>query len=188
MRVSQAEKDRSHRRIVEVAARLIRERGLEGASVAEVMTEAGLTHGGFYRHFESKDALIAEALSAAFAQSLARLNPGEAADFHALYLSRAHLDHPGLGCPVAALASDIGRASSALKAAFGVGVNRMVSTLAERMKRRAPSSRAAANRKQAMREMAMLVGAIVVARAVDPATARELLEACGGEDARGTEA
>ncbi len=193
MRVSQAEKDRSHQRIVAAASRLIRERGLEGASVAQVMTEAGLTHGGFYRHFETKDALLAEALRAAFAESSRRLTPGErdgqpssappkrdADDFPALYLSRAHLDHPGVGCPVAALGTDIGRASDALKAVFGAGVRRMVSALAQRPRTGGAARRPLSTRKQAIRDLAMLVGALVIARASDPDTASEILEACGG--------
>ena len=74
VRVSQQEKDLSHQRIVASAARLIRERGVDGAGVAEVMKDAGMTAGGFYRHFASKDDLIAAALDTAFAQTLGRLD------------------------------------------------------------------------------------------------------------------
>src|ERR1700761_7367242 len=107
MRVSQAEKEKSHARIVAGASRLLRERGLNGASVDEVMKAAGLTHGGFYKHFDSKGALIEAAIGAAldgFAEPLERGEPERAvAAYRALYLSEGHKNHPGIGCPVASL-------------------------------------------------------------------------------------
>ena len=185
MRVSQEEKDQSHERIVASAARLMRERGTEGASVADVMRDAGLTHGGFYRHFGTKEEMLAVALQSAFDQTVAELDrrldrqlgeqaPAAAvAGFRAFYLSRGHLERPGVGCPVAAVGADIGRGPAALKGAFGEGVRRMVAALARGMKGSAEARRA-----HAMRELALLVGALVVARASDPATAREMLLAC----------
>ena len=183
MRVSQEEKDRSHERIVAGAARLMRERGVEGASVADVMREAGLTHGGFYRHFDTKETMLAVALQSAFDQTMAELDrqlgeqsPAAAvADFHAFYLSQGHLDRPGIGCPVAAVGVDIGRGPAVLKSTFGQGVRRMVAALAKGMKGSAKARRAGA-----MRELALLVGALVIARASDPVTAREMLSACRG--------
>ena len=183
MRVSRERKDQSHERIVAGAARLLRERGLEGASVGEVMQEAGLTHGGFYKHFGSKEALAAEALGAAFDQMVSHLQPrlesGEAdaavADFRAFYLSQGHVDQPGIGCPVAALGGEVGRGSEPLKRAFGAGVNRMAAALARGIK-----GSARARREGAMRELALLVGALVIARASDPETARDVLAACSG--------
>ena len=183
MRMSQEEKDRSHGRIVAGAARLMRERGIEGASVADVMRDAGLTHGGFYRHFGTKEAMLAVALQSAFDQTVAELDRrlGEQApaaavdDFHAFYLSQGHLERPGIGCPVAAVGVDVGRGPAALKSTFGQGVRRMVAALAKGMRGSAEARRASA-----MRELAMLVGALVVARASDPNTASEVLLACQG--------
>lgn len=177
MRMSQAEKEKSRARIVASAARLLRERGLDGTSVDEVMKTAGMTHGGFYKHFESKEALIEAAIGAAFAGFAEPLERGEperaVAAYRALYLSDGHKDHPGVGCPVAALGPDIGRAPARLKSAFGAGVRRIVAALA-RVRKGSAAEREAA----AFREASTLVGAMVIARASDPATARAVLDAC----------
>jgi TetR/AcrR family transcriptional repressor of nem operon len=181
MRVSQQEKDSSRKRIVECAARLVRERGIERTGVAETMTQAGLTHGGFYRHFETKNALMQAALQTAFDQMLAELKsrtehrrPDIAlASFRAFYLSKPHCDNPGLGCPVAALAGEVAREPDALKTAFGAGVHRMAAELGTAMPGTPQTKRAAA-----LRELAMLAGALAIARASDPATGRAVLEAC----------
>src|SRR5262245_45351892 len=114
-----SKKELSHQRIVEVAARAIRRAGYDGVGVADIMKEAGLTHGGFYAHFESRGALLAEALEQAgrasaevLAEQLqARQAAGET-PLRALiesYLSEAHLAGAELGCPVAALSSEMSR-------------------------------------------------------------------------------
>ena len=177
MRMSQADKEKSHARIVAAASRLMRERGLDGASVDDVMKAAGLTHGGFYKHFDSKEALIEAAIGAAFAGFAEPLERGEprsaVAAYRDLYLSDGHKNHPGIGCPVAALGPDIGRAPERLKSAFGAGVRRIVAALGRARKGSAQERETAA-----FREAAMLVGAMVIARASDPATARAVLDAC----------
>lgn len=180
MRMSQDEKMRSHGRIVESAARLFRERGLEGASVNDVMMDASMTHGGFYKHFDNKDALIERALERAFDEfvnNFERNQTDEAiAASRALYLSQEHMANPGRGCPVAALGAEIARGSSRLKAAFGAGVRRVIAAVAGSRKG-SPTAR----RTAALREFSMLVGAMVIARASDPEFADEVLAACGGE-------
>ena len=88
MRMSKDEKERSHQRIVASAARLFRERGLEGASVGDVMAAAGMTHGGFYKHFDSKDALAGSALALAFAEFTQPLEGNDDRDGYALYRAR----------------------------------------------------------------------------------------------------
>ena len=181
MRVSQKEMEKSHRRIVDGAARLIRERGIDGTSVADVMGEAGFKQGGFYRHFDSKDALVQAALEEAFDQILAplesRLEEQEptaaVAAFRSHYLSQGHVEQRGLGCPMAALACDVARGLGALKASFGAGVNRMMKAMAAG-KGGSPQEAKA----DAARELAMMVGSVVLARASDPATARQILAAC----------
>jgi TetR/AcrR family transcriptional repressor of nem operon len=181
MRVSRDEMDKSHQRIVEGASRLLRERGIESTSVADVMGDAGLTNGGFYRHFKTKEALVAAALQRAFEQGKAALEarfekyePNEAvADYRAHYLTKGHVDRPGIGCPLAALAGDVARGSDALKIAFGAGVNRLVGMLS-----RGFSGSARDRQVKATRELAMLVGAVSLARASDPETARTILAAC----------
>ncbi len=167
MRVSQEEKDKSHRRIVDSAARLMRERGIEAMGVSDVMVDAGLTHGGFYRHFQSKESLTEAALQVAIEQAIAefevnleREDPKEAATVYlSRYLSIGHLENPGIGCPLAALG--------------GRAVNRMIAALTKTAKGRKATAREAA-----IQEMAMLVGAVVISRASDPATAREVISAC----------
>lgn len=184
MRASQEEKDRSHARILASASRLFRERGLEGASVGDVMRDAGLTHGGFYKHFDSKQALAEGALEAAFADFARALEEGDPAEayaaYRARYLSPEHRDNPCLGCPAATLGQDVGRGSERLRAAFGQGVRRIVGAMARAMRGSAEARRAAA-----LREFSMLVGALVIARASDDDLAGEVLSACGGGGRRG---
>jgi len=181
MRVSRAEMEQSHERIVAGASRLLRERGFEKTSVADVMEAAGLTHGGFYRHFETKDALLSAAIQAAFAQvtepmrrNVQERSPVDArVAYHQYYLSEEHLGLAGAACPVATLAGDMARAEPDLKAIFGKGVNQMLDTVAL-----AHSGTRKERQAAAAREFAMLVGAAVIARASDPATARQVLDAC----------
>ena len=181
MRVSREEMERSHERIVQGAARLFRKLGVENTSVADVMESAGLTHGGFYRHFDTKDALVSAALQAAFAQLkdvADRHLPGKDPEvalthYHMYYLSEAHLGNPAAACPVATLAGDIARATPALKEEFGQGVMRILETLTN-----CQSGPKKERQSAAMREFAMLVGAAVIARASDPDTAKAVLAAC----------
>jgi TetR/AcrR family transcriptional repressor of nem operon len=179
--------EKSHQRIVEGASRLLRERGIESTSVADVMSDAGLTNGGFYRHFKTKDALVAAALQRAFEQGKASLEarlekyePGDAlAEYKANYLTKGHVERPGIGCPLAALAGDVARGSDGLKIAFGAGVNRLIGLLA-----RGFAGSARDRQAKATRELAMLVGAVALARASDPETGRNILAACRTEPGR----
>ncbi len=181
MRMSQDEKDKSRARIIASASRLVRERGVDGASVGDVMGDAGLTHGGFYKHFESKDALLATALDSAFDEIVAMLAPqleGETAaahsiGFQAFYLSDGHVASPSMGCPVAALSGDFARGAAALKERFGGGVRRIIGLLA-----RGNGGSESARRVRATRQLAMMAGAVMIARASDPDTARAVLSAC----------
>ncbi|MEU4424953.1 TetR family transcriptional regulator [Actinoplanes sp. NPDC024001] len=130
-RVSQAQAAQNRERIVATAARLFRERGVAGVSVADVMAEAGMTHGGFYKHFASKDALVAEAVTQAFAEQAssiagrgsARSDDARTALLEA-YLSPTHRDHPGTGCPSAGFGGDVARAAggNATRQAYADGV------------------------------------------------------------------
>jgi TetR/AcrR family transcriptional repressor of nem operon len=181
MRVSQQEKDRSHQRIVEGAARLFRKHGIETTSVGDVMTEAGLTHGGFYRHFDTKDALAAAAIQSAFeeigeaidAQAKQRTPRAAVAEYFAHYLSDVHVQHPEFGCPAAALGGEVARGSDELKREFGAGFNRVLSTLAKGY-----AGSECEKREAAIRELALRAGAVMLARASDPETAEAVLAAC----------
>ena len=181
MRVSKQEMDKNHERIVAGAARLIRERGIENTSVADAMGEAGMKHGGFYRHFDTKEALVDAALRAAFDQMISLLEaqfterePKDARTaFRNFYISWQHLEQPGTGCPAAANGNDVARGPESLKASFARGIRRVILTLAKGF----PGSHRE-KQNAAAREFAMLVGAVVIARASDTKTARTVLFAC----------
>ncbi len=180
MKVSKAQAAQNRQDILEAAARLYREHGLAGVGVAEVTRGAGLTHGGLYRHFESKDALVREACARAFElpkavlqDALQHASPDQARPaFVQAYLSAAHRDQPGEGCPVAALAVDVGRAGGGVAEAFTQGVKGNVSRFAALAHGLAPGQEpSAAQRTDAMVTLATLVGALVLARATAPADA-----------------
>src|SRR6266849_5258622 len=116
MRHSKADKVKTHERIVAIASKRFREEGLAGIGIADLMKDAGLTVGGFYKHFDSRDALVAEAVGSALElwkrQVDATASGGPPVTYESLvddYLSEAHRNHPGTGCPVGALAGDIAR-------------------------------------------------------------------------------
>lgn len=176
MRMSQDEKDRSRQRILDSAARLVRERGIAGTSVADVMQAAGMTHGGFYKHFDSKESLIAAAVGGVIDGVVASLgtdDPAEAyARYRTQYLSGFHRDNPAIGCPIAALASEIGRGDGPPREVMGRGVRQMVEAITAAMPGEAGDARTAA-----LRDLSMLVGAILIARASDDTTAAAVLGA-----------
>jgi TetR/AcrR family transcriptional repressor of nem operon len=168
MRQSAQEKARTHERIVEIASARIREEGIEGPGVAEIMREAGLTHGGFYKHFGSRDDLIAEAADHAFAyarRTLDRYANDEPHPFAAWvdwYLSEEHRDDPGAGrCPVATLVGDVGRADDGVRAGYSAVVEQYIATLGDML----GSGEDA--RRQATIAVSTLVGSLVLAREVD---------------------
>ncbi len=166
---SQTEKTRNHDRIVEVAARRIRQAGTDAPGVAEIMASAGLTHGGFYKHFRSRDELVAEAAARTYAESEAaaqRVMDGAddpLAAFVDWYLSSEHRDDPGSGCSVVALGNDVARGSDVVRSAYTEQVGRYVAHLDELL------GTAAAQRPSAAARVALstLAGALLVARAVD---------------------
>jgi TetR/AcrR family transcriptional repressor of nem operon len=181
MRYSGTHKEETRNRIVAVASRQVRARGPDGVSVAEVMAEAGLTHGGFYAHFKSKDALIAAAIEAAFENRRTYFrNLPEATDDGAFlerfvdsYVSAIHRDRPERGCPVATLSSDIPRQGEAARAAFDAGVRGLIQTISSRLTVGAPEDRQAL----AGSLVTEMAGAVALARAVsDPELSDRLLE------------
>jgi TetR/AcrR family transcriptional regulator, transcriptional repressor for nem operon len=166
---SQTEKTRNHDRIVEVAARRIREAGTEAPGVAEIMAAAGLTHGGFYKHFGSRDELIAGAAERTYAESERAMQQvidgaeDPLAAFVDWYLSSDHRDDPGSGCGVVALGNDVARAGDELKSAYTGQVRRYLARLDELL------GADGAGRPSVPSTVALstLVGALLVARAVD---------------------
>ena len=178
MRVTQQAMEAGHKRIVDGASRLLRERGLRGTSVADAMKEANLTHGGFYRHFNSKDDLVIEALRRAFDDFTTPLevrqaleSPAEvAAEFRRLYLSDNHLQNPGQGCPMPTAASELARESLPVRTEFAAGLQRVIAGLAT-AKQGSDDERESA----AIRDICQMVGAVLLARASDPETAQRVL-------------
>jgi AcrR family transcriptional regulator len=175
-------KAETHERIVQTAARAIREHGYAGASVADVMKQAGLTHGGFYAHFASRDAMLEEALDRAAAESRGRMTAvGERAEsgraleaMIASYLSERHVEHPEAGCSLAALASETARQAPALRRIATRQVAGFAALIAEQL----PGGDTPENRDRALATVASLVGALTLARVVDdPALSRAIRQA-----------
>jgi len=167
---SQAAKAVSHDRILAVAAATIRRDGMDKLTVAELMKEAGLTNGGFYRHFDSREQLVAEATQRAMTQGSAwtveSSQVGGRRGYTRLvngYLSVEHRDHPESGCGVAGMAADAARADGPARDAYTHQVQNCLSVLADLVEE--PDPKVA--RREAVLLLSALVGAISIARAVD---------------------
>jgi TetR/AcrR family transcriptional regulator, transcriptional repressor for nem operon len=177
MRYPPEETAEKHKRILEEAARLFRERGFSRVSVSEIMKATGLTHGPFYNHFASKEALVSEALDVASSKNLDALDHIAAkhglAGYLDRYLSRAHVEHAGEGCLISALATEVGKEPSA-QPAFTKHVRASVDRIEALMSGQPEEAR----RAEAMRSLSAMIGAVLVARAVDdPALGDEFLAA-----------
>jgi TetR/AcrR family transcriptional repressor of nem operon len=167
-RVSKAQAAQNRVTILDASARLFRERGIDGVSVADLMADAGLTHGGFYGHFDSKEALAAEACAHAFAQSGERRRKriagfpagADALALHAgVYLSARNVEAPGHGCPAVGLASDVARLpqDAPARAAYAEGLEDMLEDFMD-------MATGNLSREQALLRLATLVGAVTLAR------------------------
>jgi TetR/AcrR family transcriptional repressor of nem operon len=168
MRYSREHKLETHARIVKKASVRLREKGAHGIGVADLMKEAGLTHGGFYAHFDSREALVIEAFADTMDRSterwrkLAEQTPPEKR-FAAIvdsYLTAVHRDDPGHGCAVPALGAEIARESPKTRKAFAAKLEQMIDMLAEQI----PEVPRKAARKQAMSALATMMGTLVLAR------------------------
>ena len=182
MRYSETRKDETHAKLVKIAGRALRENGPDGVAVAEVMKEAGLTHGGFYAHFKSKDALLIEALEEVFASSKRKflraidgMPPRHALGAYIdFYVSARHRDDRASGCPVTALNSDLPRQSGAFRAAFDAGTNAMVMGLERYIRDAGVEGDAHALAASVLSAMA---GAVAISRAVsDRVLSDQMLE------------
>ncbi|WP_027798607.1 TetR/AcrR family transcriptional regulator [Paraburkholderia dilworthii] len=170
-RTAPRRKEATHERIVQAAARAIRRSGYSGTGVADIMKEAGLTHGGFYAHFESREAMLAEAADRAGAESVALSAKiaAAAAPEQALqalmqaYLSDEHLQNPELGCPMAALGSEMPRQAPEVRRAATRRIKEMIDLVA----RQAPDWGQPGAHERALVSVAAMVGTLVLARAVD---------------------
>jgi len=185
-RYSTEHKHATRQRILETAARRFKQDGIDGSGIAVLMTDAGLTNGAFYAHFESKDDLVANVVAeqlGAQRDRLSALPPGRASleAFVREYLSPQHRDAPGEGCPSAALLDELGRCNLAAKQTYTDGARGIVDVIAAHLAPKRPRSA----RRNALGLYTLLVGTLQLSRAVsDPAFSDEVL-AQGIQNARG---
>lgn len=182
MRRTKEEAAETKAQIIDCAAKLFRENGIAQTSVADVMKAAGLTHGGFYRHFGSKDELADAAMKHAFGGTVQDVgsvfSQTETAEkrlnaFEEYYLSARHVANRAGGCPAAALAGEIACANEKSRDVFSKGVNTLVAQLEDNIE-----GDSAEKRQAALRSFATQLGAVVLARATTSSLADEILEAC----------
>ncbi len=182
MRYNDTHKQKVREKLVRAAAECVRAEGPDGVSVARIMAEVGLTHGGFYAHFPSKEALVAAAIEEAFDQSRVRfarmtegMTPSQAlVTFIDTYVSFDHRNNPQHGCPIATLSSDLPRQGPLVRAAFDAGVTGLIERVGGWLAEQQPAVR----RSLASSILAEMAGAVSMARAVsDHDLAEQLLEA-----------
>ncbi|HEX6041727.1 TetR/AcrR family transcriptional regulator [Longimicrobium sp.] len=179
VRYSRGHKEKTREQIVDTAARAFREEGVSGVGIGELMGRAGLTHGGFYAHFPSKDALVAEACGRAVDQTWAQMHalvaqapPGEElATFIRAYVSRTHRDDPGGGCMMPSIGSEMARQDPDVRAAFTAQIRRVLENIQALM----PDT---PNREdRALTLLSGMAGAVLLSRAIDdPAMSDRILK------------
>jgi TetR/AcrR family transcriptional regulator, transcriptional repressor for nem operon len=180
MGYSKAQKAKTHKRIVAIASKRFREKGLEGFGIAELMKEAGLTVGGFYKHFDSRDELVAEAVGSAFGAWQRRVDaaasggpPVSLAELIDDYVSDAHRKNPGTGCAFSALAPEIARSDKRTRAVTSEQVRNDLELITGLL----PGKDQRDARSKAILAFSALVGAMALARAVsDESLSREILK------------
>src|SRR5258705_4773372 len=182
MRYTEDHKHETRARVLKVAAKALREKGPDKLGVAEVMRAAGLTHGGFYAHFPSKEAFLPESLNEVFAQSRERMSGlveglgprGALSAYIDYYVSKSHRDNRASGCPLVALNSDLPRQPKKFRVAFDAGVKRLAGKLAIWIAGMGIENAD----KVAVSVLSAMVGAVALSRAVsDRDLSDELLDA-----------
>lgn len=178
MKITKAQSLENRARVVETASALFRERGYDGVSVADLMLAAGLTHGGFYKHFDSKAELMAEATAHGLQTKMQDYQGVDMRGFVKGYLSREHRDDRAAGCTMAALSGDAARQPRSVQAAFESGIALMLAAI-ESGAAAAPDTPSTV-RAQAIGLFAQMVGALVLSRACpdDSPLSNEILETC----------
>ena len=181
MRKSRQEAATTRQNIVEAASAEFRSKGIDGTSLADLMAAAGLTHGGFYKHFESKEQVVEESLALAadsmvesWKRTFAAASEKRGLDTAiAEYLSNDHRDDLAAGCPFAALGSEVAHGSDSLREATTKGFLKMIDTIAGQL----DGVSAAAAKKEALWLLSAMVGAVTMARVVtDPALSATILQ------------
>lgn len=180
MKVTKARASENRDAIEKAAAALVRERGFDQMSVAEVAAAAGLTHGALYSHYGSKEALAQAATKRAFEDSAKGLAGMSAAEFVQRYLSPLHRDHPEVGCPNAALATEVWRQPAGTRQAFRDGIQRYIELVGAMLS----SGDEKHGRAEAVTVLAAMVGAMALSRAIgdiDPSFSSEILNDVGAQ-------
>ncbi len=182
---SKAEKTETHKRIVRIASKRMREQGLKGVGIAEVMKEAGLTVGGFYKHFRSRDELVGEAVQSAFGGIKRRLDDdvkaGRSPSYGKMvddYLTEEHRDNPGTGCAFSALTAEIARGDERTREIASEQIRKTFEVIGGLL----PGKDNRAARSKAILTFSAMVGAMSLARAVpDETLSREILKSVAEE-------
>lgn len=181
MKVSREQAAENREKILSAASALFRERGFEGISVADLMKQVGLTHGGFYGHFESKEDLMAQACTHAFKEKIQPWKSSTViksskplAAIASKYLTPLHRDNAGSGCVIAALATDVTRQGPRVRHSVTEGLREHIESLTQM----APGATTAEKRDKALTLYSSMIGALILSRAVDePELSREILRA-----------
>ena len=189
MRYSREHKQETHARIVRKASVRLREKGAHGVGVADLMKEAGLTHGGFYAHFDSREALVIEAFAYAMDRSMERWKKTfeqipldkRLAMIVDTYLTPLHRDDPGHGCAVPTLGAEIARESPKTRKAFAAKLEQMIDMMAEQI----PDASGKAARKRAAATLATMMGTLVLSRIAGSGEFSDEILAAGREAALG---
>jgi TetR/AcrR family transcriptional repressor of nem operon len=187
MRYSKEHKQETHARIVKKASVRLREKGAHGIGVADLMKEAGLTHGGFYAHFDSREALVIEAFAYAMDRSvehwrkIAAETPPEKrlATIVDSYVSAVHRDDPGRGCAVPTLGAEIARESTKTRKAFAAKLDQLIDVMADQI----PDVPRKTARRQAMGTLATMMGTLVMSRVAGSGELSDEILASGREAA-----
>ena len=179
MRFEKGRKDRTHERILEVAARRLLRDGIAGSGLAGIMAEAGLTNGAFYAHFSSKNDMVEKSLERAtdeqWEQFEKEIAAGQLMDIVRAYLSKSHRDHPDTGCPSAALLPEISRQGPATRGVYTASVERLLKALEKQLSNvpRGPKAR-----EVAIGTLGLVIGTLQLARAIDdPSLSDQILSA-----------
>lgn len=188
MRYSKEHKQETHERIVKKASVRLREKGAHGVGVADLMKEAGLTHGGFYAHFDSREALVIEAFGYAMDRALehwrnmtAEIPPEKRLSMIIdTYVSATHRDDPGRGCAVPSLGAEIARESAKTRKAFAAKLEQMIELMADQI----PDVPRKAARRQAIGTMATMMGALLMSRVAGSGDLSDEILASGREAAK----
>jgi len=168
MRVSREVMAQRHDEIIDQTSKMLRQRGILGTSLADLMAAAGLTHGGFYKHFDSKEALVAEATQRIFAEYNFRFEnrgktmgpKGALKAYVADYLTQAHVKNPDIGCPIPSFGADAGRETDGIKDVFTAGMTALLDHIMAGL-----SCPPAERKARSIELLSLLTGAMLMARA-----------------------